>query len=83
VPCGVVARGIVWIAQRWGGVQKPTPAQLKSLRHLQNDLAPFLTRIDVIPDQTDDPVLNAAAERVHDALCALLAEIAVVIYSRR
>ena len=70
VPCGVVARGIVWMAQRWGGVQK-------------NDLAPFLTRIDVIPDQTDDPVLNAAAERVHDALCALLAEIAVVIYSRR
>jgi hypothetical protein len=46
-------------------------------------LAPFLTRIDVIPDQTDDPVLNAAAERVHDALRGLLAEIAVVIYNKR
>jgi hypothetical protein len=46
-------------------------------------LAPFLTRIDVIPNQTDDPVLRAAAERVHDALRALLTEIAVVIYKKR
>jgi hypothetical protein len=46
-------------------------------------LAPYLTRIGVIPDQTDDPVLSAAAERVHDALRALLTEMAVVIYKKR
>jgi hypothetical protein len=45
-------------------------------------LAPFLTRIDVIPDQTDNPVLNAAAERVQGALRELMTEIAVVIYKR-
>jgi hypothetical protein len=71
------------MAQRCGGVAKPTPAQLTTLRHLLSDLAPFLNRIDGIPYQTDDPVLNAAAERVHDALRGLLAEIAVVIYNAR
>jgi hypothetical protein len=76
-------RGIVQMAQSWCGETKPTPAQLTTLRHLLSDLAPFLTRIDVVPDQTDDPVLNAAAEQVHDALRALLAEIAVVIYRKR
>jgi hypothetical protein len=80
---GVVARGIMRMAQRWGGVAKPTPAQLTTLRHLLSDLAPFLNRIDGIPYQTDDPVLNAAAERVHDALRGLLAEIAVMIYEKR
>jgi hypothetical protein len=71
------------LAQTWGGDAKPTPAQLTTLRRLLSDLAPFLDRIDAIPHQTNDAVLNAAAERVDDALRGLLAEIAVVIYKKR
>jgi hypothetical protein len=88
VPCGLVAIHIARMAHRWsktwsetwGDTPKPTPAQLTRLRNLQSDLGPFLASIDAIPYQTDDPALTEAAERVHDALSALLAEMAVVIY---
>jgi hypothetical protein len=83
VPCGLVAIGIARMFQRWGDTPKPSPAQLTALRHLQSDLGPVLASIDVIPNQTDDPPLIQAAERVHDALRELLAEMAVVIYRAR
>jgi hypothetical protein len=83
VPCGLVAIGIARMFQRWGDTPKPSPAQLTALRHLQSDLGPVLASIDVIPNQTDDPALIQAAERVHDALHELLAEMAVVIYRAR
>ena len=56
---------------------------VRMLRHLQSELGPVLANIDVIPNQTDDPALVQAAERVHDALHELLAEMAVVIYRAR
>jgi hypothetical protein len=83
VPCGLVAVRIARMFQRWGDTPKPSPAQLTALRHLQSDLGPVLANIDAIPDQTDDPALIQAAERVHDALRGLLAEMAVVIYRAR
>jgi hypothetical protein len=83
VPCGLVAIGIARVFQRWSDTPKPSPAQLTALRHLQSDLGPVLASVDVIPDQTDDPALIQAAERVHDALRELLAEMAVVIHRAR
>jgi hypothetical protein len=83
VPCGLVAIGIARMAQRWGDTPRPSPAQLTRLRHVQSDLGPLLASIEEIPGQTDDPALIQAAERVHDALRELLAEIAVVIYRAR
>jgi hypothetical protein len=83
VPRGPVAIGIARMFQGWGDTPKPSPAQLTALRHLQSDLGPVLASIDVIPNQTDDPALIQAAERVHDALRELLAEMAVVIYRAR
>jgi hypothetical protein len=83
VPRDPVAIGVARMLQWWGDTPKPSPAQLTALRHLQSDLGPVLARIDVIPNQTDDPALIQAAERVHDALRELLAEMAVVIYRAR
>ena len=83
VPCGLVAIGIARMFQRWGDTPKTSPAQLTALRRLQSDLGPVLARIDQIPSQTDDPALNQAAERVHDALRELLAETADVIKRAR
>jgi hypothetical protein len=83
VPCGLVAIRIARLFETWGDTPKPSPAQLTALRHLQGDLGPVLASIDVIPSQTDDPALIQAAERVHDALRELLAEMAVVIYRAR
>jgi hypothetical protein len=83
VPRGLVAIGMVRMFQVWGNTPKPSPAQLTVLRHLQSELGPVLANIDVIPNQTDDPALIQAAERVHDALHELLAEMAVVIYRAR
>jgi hypothetical protein len=83
VPCGLVASGIARMAQRWGDTPKPSPVQLTRLRHLQSDLGPLLASIEEIPIQTDDTALIQAAERVHEALCELLAETAVVIYRAR
>ena len=57
--------------------------KLTALRHLQSELGPMLANIDVIPDQTEDPALIQAAERVHDALHELLAEMALIIYRAR
>jgi hypothetical protein len=54
-----------------------------TLQHLQSDLGPFMDAVDAISSQTDDPVLTEAADRVHDSLSALLAEIAVMIYRAR
>lgn len=81
--CGLVAIRIARMFEKWGDTPKPSPAQLTALRHLQADLGPVLASIDVVPDQTDDPALIQAAERVHDALRELLAEMAVVIYRAR
>ena len=83
VPCALVAIGIARMFQRWDDTPKPSPAQLTALRHLQSDLGPALANIDVIPNQTDDPALIQAAERAHDALRELLAEMAVVIHRTR
>jgi hypothetical protein len=83
VPCGLVAIGIARMFHRWGETPKPTAAQLTTLRHLQSDLAPLLASLDVIPSQTDDPALIQAAQRAHDALSELLAEMAVVIHRAR
>jgi len=60
-----------------------TPAQLTALWHLQSDLGPFLTTIEALPSQNRDPVLAEAAQRAHEALSELLAEIAVRIYRIR
>ena len=79
-PRGPVAVGIARMFQVWGDTPKPSAAQLTALRHLQSDLGPALTSIDAIPNQTDDPALIQAAERVHDALRGLLVEVAVVIH---
>jgi hypothetical protein len=83
VPGDLVARGNVRMFQMWGNTPVPSPAQLTALRQLQSELGPALANIDVIPDQTNDPVLIQAAERVHDALHELLAEMALVIYRAR
>jgi hypothetical protein len=83
VPSGLVAIPIARMFESWGDTPKPSPAQLTALRHLQSDLGPVLASIDVIPSQTDDAALIRAAERVHDALRELLAEMAVVIYRAR
>jgi hypothetical protein len=80
VPRGLVDMGIARMFQRWVDTPKPSAAQLTALRHLQSDLGPALVSIDVISNQTNDPVLIQAAERVHDALRGLLVEMAVVIY---
>ena len=56
---------------------------LAALTHLQSDLGPFLTTIEALPSQNHDPVLAEAAERAHEALSDLLAEIAVLIYRAR
>jgi len=80
VPRGLVASGIARMFQGWGDEPIPSAAQLTALRHLQSDLGPVLANIDVIPNQTDDPALIQAAERVDDALRGLLAEMAVVIH---
>jgi hypothetical protein len=80
---GPIAIGVARMLQSWSDTPKPSAAQLTALRHLQSDLGPVLANIDVIPNQTDDPALIQAAERVHDALRELLAEMAVVIYRAR
>jgi hypothetical protein len=80
VPCGLIAIGIARMFQKLGDTPKPTAAQLTTLRHLQSDLGPLLASLDVIPGKTDDPALIQAAERAHDAVSALLAEMAVVIH---
>jgi hypothetical protein len=72
--------GIARMFQRWGDTPTPSAAQLTVLRHLQSDLSPLLASLDVIPNQTDDPALAQAADRAHEALSALLAEMAVVIH---
>jgi hypothetical protein len=82
-PRGPIAIGIARMFHRWSDTPKPSPAQLTALRRLQSDLGPLLASIDVIPNQTNDPALIQAAERVHDALRGLLAEMAVVIYRAR
>jgi hypothetical protein len=82
-PRGLIAIGIARMFQRWSDMPKPSAAQLTALRHLQSDLGPVLASIDVIPNQTHDPALIQAAERVHDALRELLAEMAMVIYRAR
>jgi hypothetical protein len=74
------AIGIARMFQIWDDTPTPTAAQLTALRHLQSDLSPLLAGLDVIPDQTDDPALVQAADRAHEALSALLAEMAVVIH---
>lgn len=79
-PHGLVAIGLARMLQGWGDAPKPSAAQLTALRHLQSDLGPALASIDSIPNQTDDPALIQAAERVHDALRELLVEMAVVIH---
>jgi hypothetical protein len=83
MPCGLVAIGMALMFHKWGDAPKPSPAQLTALRHLHSDLGPALTSIDAIPNHTEDPALLQAAERVHDALRELLAEMAVVIYRAR
>ena len=80
MPYGLIGIGIARMLHRWGDTPKPTAAQLTVLRHLQSDLDPLLATLDAIPDQTDDPALAQAAERAHEALRALLAEMAVVIH---
>jgi hypothetical protein len=80
---GRIATGIARMLQSWSDAPKPSAAQLTALRHLQSDLGPVLANVDVIQNQTDDPALIQAAERVHDALRELLAEMAVVIYRAR
>jgi hypothetical protein len=82
-PHGLIASGIARMFQTWSDTPKPSAAQLTALRHLQSDLGPVLASLDVIPDQTNDPALIQAAERVDDALRELLAEIAVVIHRAR
>jgi hypothetical protein len=82
-PRGLIAIGIARMFQSWSDTPKPSAAQLTALRHLQSDLGPVLASIDVIPDKTNDPALIQAAERVHDALRELLAEMAVVIHRAR
>jgi len=82
-PRGLVAAGIARMLRGWGDTPIPSAAQLTALRHLQSDLGPVLASIDVIPNQTDDPALIQAAERVDDALRGLLAEMAVVIHRAR
>jgi hypothetical protein len=79
VPFGLVPTDIARMFHWWGDTPQPTAAQLTTLRHLQSDLSPLLGRLDGIPDQTDDPALLQAAERAHEAMSALLAEMAVVI----
>ena len=79
----LVTTGIARMFQGWGDTPQPSAAQLTALRHLQSDLGPVLASIDVIPNQTDDPALIQAAERVDDALRGLLAEMAVVIHRAR
>ena len=82
-PSGLVAVGLARMFQGWGDTPRPSAVQLTELRHLQSDLGPALARIDAIPNQTDDPALIQAAERVHDALRGLLVEMAVVIHRAR
>jgi hypothetical protein len=57
-----------------------TPAELTALRHLQSDLGPFLTTIEALPSHNRDLLLVEAAQRAHEALSELLAEIAIRIY---
>src|ERR1700730_10461791 len=83
VPCGLVVIGMTRMAQTWTDTPKPCPAQLRALRQLQSEMSPLLASIQVIPSQTDDQALIQAAERVHDALRELVAEIAVVIHRAR
>jgi hypothetical protein len=82
-PRGLVAVGIARMLESWSDTPKPSAAQLTALRHLQSDLGPVLACIDGVPDQTNDPALIRAAERVHDSLRELLAEMAVVIHRAR
>src|SRR5882757_8727138 len=82
-PRGLIAIGIARMFESWSDTPKPSAAQLTALRHLQSDLGPVLASIDVIPDKTNDPALIQAAERVHEALRELLAEMAVVIHRAR
>lgn len=80
MPFGLVPSCIARMFHWWGDTPRPTAAQLTALRHLQSDLSPLLASLDGIPDQIDDPALVQAAERAHEALSALLAEMAVVIH---
>jgi hypothetical protein len=82
-PRGLIAIGITRMFESWSDTPKPSAAQLTTLRHLQSDLCPVLSRIDGVADQTNDPALIEAAERVHDSLRELLAEMAVVIHRAR
>lgn len=80
MPFGLVLTGLARMFHSWSDTPQPTVAQLTTLRHLQSDLSPLLGSLEVIPDQTDDPALVQAAERAHEAVSALLAEMAVVIH---
>jgi len=80
MPFTLVAAGIARMFHSWGNTPQPTAVQLTALRHLQSDLSPLLASLDAIPDQTSDPALTEAAERAHEALSALLAEMAIVIH---
>jgi hypothetical protein len=82
-PRGLIAIGITRMFESWSDTPKPSAAQLTTLRHLQSDLGPVLASIDGVADQTNDPAVIQAAERVHDALRDLLAEMAVVIHRAR
>ncbi len=80
----VIARSLARVTRSWSDAPpRTTPAQLTALRHLQSDLGPFLTTLEALPSRTHDPVLAEAAERAHEALNDLLAEIAIVIYRER
>jgi hypothetical protein len=80
MPYGLIGIGIAGMFQTQGDTPKPTAAQLTALRRSQSDLHPLLAIIGMIPIQTDDPALVQAAERAHEALSALVAEMAVVIH---
>jgi hypothetical protein len=82
-PRGLIAISIEPMFESWSETPKPSAAQLTALRHLQSDLSPVLACIDGVADQTNDPALIQAAERVHDALRGLLGEMAVVIHRAR
>jgi hypothetical protein len=82
-PRGLISIGIARLLESWSDTPKPSATQLTALRHLQSDLGPVLACIDGVADQTNDPALIQAAERVHDALRELLAEMAVVIHRAR
>jgi hypothetical protein len=80
----MIARSLACVTRSWSDAPpRMTPTELTALRHLQSDLGPLLTTLEAPPLQTHDPVLAEAAQRAHEALGELLAEIAIVIYRVR